>query len=103
MGATPYLAGLQIVHLGCRLGDSPVIGRRFLKTSAGLRPSAVKVPASPNTTVTASAVNAAAPACPATQANGNSITRVTIKAAAIEPMATPNTTLIRPIKRYSTA
>src|SRR5580658_947310 len=42
-------------------------GHGLLKTSAGLRPSAVKVPASPSKTVTATAVSAAPAACPATK------------------------------------
>src|SRR5581483_12202260 len=82
MGATPFQQWLQFVHNVANV-------QRFLKTSAGLRPSAAKVPSNPSASVTASAASAAAPARPASQTNGKSMTRLTMRPAAIEPIATP--------------
>src|SRR5580693_9246851 len=60
MAATPYFDGYNCFILR----GLTAAGHRFRKTSAGLRPSAVKVPASPSKTVTATAVSAAPAACP---------------------------------------
>src|SRR6202045_5123142 len=66
MGAAPYSLWLQFFH-SARCG---ALYQRFRSTSAGLRPSAVKVPARPSARVTAMAANAALAACPATKTKG---------------------------------
>ena len=53
--------------------------------------------------VTASATRAAATAGPTCQTNGNVIMSVNTRQAAIEPAATPNSTVASPSRRYSSA
>src|ERR1700730_19227665 len=67
MGAAQYSLWLQFFHAARRRA----LYQRFRSTSAGLRPSAVNVPARPSASVTTTAASAAPAACQATKTKGN--------------------------------
>src|SRR5579862_2830202 len=102
MGATPYFPQcyqLVMVFNGPAAPRHLEVSQHFRGFAAKRREGAEQA----QTTVTKNASKAAPAASLPAKTKGNSISRVTTKAAASAPAATPKIAVARPIRRYSNA